>query len=160
MKKRILLLLLALVLLMAGCGAEQEEVPQVQPTPEQTVMEDNDVFGDYMASIEAQSEAIKTSLEQDALTQADMNMKSQELYELWDGALNYLWGELKNRLPEAEFAKLLDEQLNWIEEKEQAAEEAGKPYEGGSIYPLIVNSEAAAITEKRVYELYELLTMS
>ena len=86
-----------------------------------------------------------------------MNLKSQELYELWDGALNYLWGELKDSLPEEDFSKLLDEQRIWIVEKEKSVEEAGKEVEGGSIYSMVVNMEAAKITEERVYELYELL---
>ena len=42
-------------------------------------------------------------------------------------------------------------------EKEEAVEKAGKEFEGGSIYPLIVNTEAAKITEERVYQLYEIL---
>ena len=96
-------------------------------------------------------------LENEAMSQYDMNVKSQELYELWDDALNYLWGEIRNVLPAAEFEKLLDEQLTWIEDKEKAVEEAGKEVEGGSMYPLVVNSVAAEITEERVYDFVELL---
>ena len=40
---------------------------------------------------------------------------------------------------------------------EAAAEAAGKEFEGGSMYPLIVNTEAARLIEERVYKLYELL---
>ena len=36
-------------------------------------------------------------------------------------------------------------------------EAAGADYQGGSLYALIVNTEAADLTEKRVLELYELL---
>ena len=86
-----------------------------------------------------------------------MNVKAQELYELWDDALNDIWGKLKQSLPEDEFSKLLDEQRKWITDKEKSMEEAGKEYEGGSIYALVVNMEAAKITEARVYELYKLL---
>ena len=110
-----------------------------------------------MAFVEEQSDSIKNYLENEAFTQDDMNVKSKELYDVWDEALNYLWGELKNYLPEEEFAELKDEQRTWITEKESAVEEAGKEFEGGSMYALAVNSEAAAITEERVYELYELL---
>lgn len=117
----------------------------------------NEGLDEYMAFIKEQSDIIQDSLEHDTLTQADMNMKSQELYELWDDALNYLWGEVKSSITEEEFEKLLDEQRIWIEEKEKSVEEAGKEFEGGSIYALIVNGEAAKITEERVYELYELL---
>ena len=113
-------------------------------------------YDDYMASITEQSDILKTSLEQEILTQQDMNLKSEELYELWDDALNYLWGKLKESLPEDEFSKLLDEQRIWISEKEKNVEEAGRDVEGGSMYSLVVNMEAAKITEERVYELYQL----
>lgn len=124
----------------------------------QTEAEQNDIssYDDYMASITEQSDILKTSWEQETLTQQDMNLKSEKLYELWDDALNYLWGKLKERLPEDEFSKLLDEQRIWIAEKYKNVEEAGREVEGGSIYSLVVNMEAAKITEERVYELYKL----
>lgn len=155
MKKTILILLL--LLLMTGCGRAAEEAAPLTPTPTQAVTAEKNIYDDYIADIEARSDAMKKSLAEDDLTQFELNMKSKELYDLWDGALNYLWGELKTTLPEDEFAVLTQEQLQWIEAKEQAVTEAGKLYEGGSIYALIVNSEAAAITEARVYVLYGLL---
>lgn len=112
---------------------------------------------DMMAATEEWSLTIKASLENDPLTQAEMNTKSKELYDVWNNALNTLWAELKNTLPEEEFEVLMEEQRAWISAKEKAVEEAGKEYEGGSIYSLVVNSEAAEWTEMRVYELYEIL---
>ncbi len=111
---------------------------------------------DYLAAIEEQSNQIKERLQQDTLKQSEMNQLVQQLYELWNGVLNDLWGKLQDSLPEEEFDKLLDEQLQWIEDKENTVKEAGKDYEGGSLYPLITISEAADITQQRVYELYEL----
>ena len=171
MRKLLLILVLGIAIFAAGCGSEDTKTPQGSQTigdsnitsdteaGEQTDTEQNDVsnYDEYMTSIIEQSDIIKASLELDTLTQADMNLKSQELYELWDGALNYLWGELKDSLPEEDFSKLLDEQRIWIVEKEKSVEEAGKEVEGGSIYSMVVNMEAAKITEERVYELYELL---
>ena len=199
MKKSILLWLLAVAILAAGCAgpendaqqttasttgvpvqtttaatiaetqAEKETTAATEPiaatettSPEETQAQQtepaatNDELDDYMASLEAQSDAIKAALEQ-AQSQSEMNQKAQELYVLWDDALNELWGKLRDSLPEDEFDKLLDEQLQWIEHKENAVEEAGREYENGSLYPLVTNSEAADITEQRVYELYELL---
>lgn len=175
MQKIIFILILFMVFFAAGCAKEEMQVPGPSTTTEYA--EENDSHAventeqeqnasadyaissldDYMAAVKEQSDSIKTSLEQDALSQSEMNVKSQELYELWDKTLNYLWDELKNSMPEAEFVKLLDEQIIWITDKENATKAAGKEFEGGSIYPLIVNSEAAAITEERVYELYEIL---
>lgn len=72
-----------------------------------------------MAPIKEESDKIKETLEKEELTQADMNVKAQELYELWDDALNDIWGKLKQSLPEEEFSKLLDEQRKWITDKEK-----------------------------------------
>lgn len=112
---------------------------------------------DMIAASEEWALTIRASLEHDTLTQADMNVKAMELYENWDAALNTLWSELKERLPEDEFNVLLEEQRVWIADKEAAVKEAGKEVEGGSLYALVVNMKAAEITEARVYELYEML---
>ena len=160
MKKKVittLLMLGVLTLSMAGC---QKEKTEEEANTEYAMTQDQDSSVDYesyMATIEEQSDDIKYALENEVVTQAEMNEKSQELFELWDGALNYLWGELKNVLPEKEFEELRDEQRTWIAQKEEAVETAGKEVEGGSLYTMVVNTEAATITEKRVYELYELL---
>lgn len=189
MKKSILLWLLAVAILAAGCTGRVSDAQQttaattenttaaatadtqaeVETTaaPETTSPEEtqaqqtepadtNDELDDYMASLEAQAADIKAALEQ-AQSQSEMNQKAHELYVLWDDALNELWGKLQDSLPEDEFDELLDEQIQWIEDKENAVEEAGKEVEGGSMYPLITNTKAAEITEERVYEFYELL---
>lgn len=163
MKKTVLILILAIVVLAAafasGCvnGA-----PDVNPTQENTAAEQNntvsnEAIDEYLGSVRAQSDAINTSFEQDPLTQTELNIKSMELSELWDGAMNYLLDELKNRLPEDEFSRLQDDQLAWIAERDKAVAEAGAEFEGGSFYSFIVNTEAARITEERVLELYEML---
>ena len=138
--------------------ATEETTSATETTaPEDTEPADNGL-SDYLAAIEEQSNQLKAALQDETMTQAELNSKAQELYQLWDDALNDLWGKLQDQLPDDEFDRLLDEQLQWIDDKEAAVEEAGKAYEGGSIYPLIVNTEAAQITEDRVYELHDLLT--
>lgn len=108
--------------------------------------------------IEEQAAALEDALANDGtLSQADLNVKSGELYELWDSMLNIIWKSLK-RVNDADTMRALtDEQLKWIAEKEQAVEEAGAEVEGGSLYPLITNMKAAEITKARVYELLALL---
>lgn len=178
MRKILCMMLLAIAVLASGCGSEGTKTPQESQKTEdekkdentvaenteqgnegteQSLVSDDDAsdrLSEYMASVKEQSDILKDSLENDELTQDEMNRKSQELYELWDGALNYLWDELKDRLSEDEFAKQLDEQRVWIAEKENEVKEAGKEVEGGSIYALTTNVAAAKITEERVYELY------
>ena len=63
----------------------------------------------------------------------------------------------KKTLPAAEKAKLTAEQSAWLETRTQTMEAAGKDVEGGSVYALVVNMEAARLTEARTNELYELL---
>ena len=54
-------------------------------------------------------------------------------------------------------AKLLDEQRAWIKDKEAAVQEAGKEAEGGSLQPLLENTEAAKWTRERTYKLLNIL---
>lgn len=168
MKRYWIMLVLAMALLTAGCaGGETPENPTVttaavteaaeSAAPETTAPE-TALLEEYMASVKERAAAIRTALQQEPLTQVEMNAKAQELYTLWDTALNELWAEIKKTLPEEDYAKLLEEQRAWVAEKEQAMEAAGKEVEGGSMYPLIVYGEAAGMTEARVYELYALLT--
>lgn len=114
-------------------------------------------LANYLASVEAQSNAIKSSLEKDELTQAEMNQKSGELRELWDAAMNRMMEEAKKVLPVAETEKLTAEQNAWLETRTQAVEAAGKAVEGGSMYALVVNMETVRLTEARVSEIYEML---
>lgn len=157
MKKTVLLLMLALVILTAGFAAGcAKEAPDANGNQESEVVS-NEAIDEYLASVREQSDAIMTSLEQDPLSQTEMNLKSMELAELWDGAMNYLLDELKNRLSEDEYSKLQAAQDAWVTEKDKAAAEAGAEFEGGSLHSFIVNTEAARITEERVLELYEML---
>lgn len=159
MKKGILLLTLVMAIFMAGCGNNGvKEMNEPQTTESEKDSNTESVaWDDYIKSVKEKSDRIKVSLENDELTQIEMNIKSQELYELWNGALNDMWSELKHSLSEEDFSKISDEQSTWSAEKEKSVEESGKEFEGGSMYSLIVNMEAAKITEERVYELYELL---
>jgi len=163
MKKTVLFLMLSLVILTAGFAAGcANEAPDANVNQESTATEQNNTLSieaidEYLASVKAQSDAINTSFENDPLTQTELNLKSMELSELWDGAMNYLLDELENRLPEDEYSKLQNDQLAWIAERDRAIAEAGAEFEGGSFYSFIVNTEAARITEERVLELYEML---
>ena len=114
-------------------------------------------LANYLASVETQSNVLKTSLEKDELTQGEMNQKSGELCDLWDAALNRMLEEAKRVLPAAEMEKLAAEQNTWLKSRTQAAEAAGKAVEGGSMYALVMNMEAARLTQARVYEIDKML---
>lgn len=142
---------------MEDTNAEKLSFYGLYNVTEQNGFSSYNALEDYMANTKLWSDMRKDSLENEALTQTEMNIKSQELYAIWDGALNDLWSEVKMTVSEEEFEQLLEEQRLWIAEKERAVEEAGKEVEGGSMYSLVVNMKAAELTEERVYELYELL---
>ena len=112
---------------------------------------------EYLTFTKEQADAITTSLEQDVLTQTEMNQKSEELRTLWDEALKMLLDEAKKNCPETELEKLMADQSTWEADTKAAVEAAGKDFEGGSMYGLVVNMEAAALSEARVYALIELL---
>ena len=147
MKKTItvLLLLCLMAVCLAGCQKKDDSAA------------DKAGLADYLASVEAQSNVIKASLEKDPLPQVDMNMKSEELRQLWDAALTTMLDKAKSALPVAEWTALTEAQNAWTAATETAVAAAGKDWEGGSMYPLVVNMEAAKLTEARVYEIYEML---
>ena len=76
---------------------------------------------------------------------------------MWDSDLNVIWRDLKVILDAESFDKLLQEQREWIAQKEAEVKKAGADYEGGSIQPMVMNQKAAELTKTRVYELLEYL---
>ena len=112
---------------------------------------------EYLTYAKEKSDAIKASLENDPLTQTDMNQKSQELRELWDAALTSILDEARAVMPEMGWNALSEEQTAWAKSVEKAVQAAGKELEGGSMYALVVNMEEASLTEARVYEIFEML---
>ena len=140
-----LLLLCLMAVCLTGCQKKDDSAA------------DKAELANYLASVEAQSNALKASLENDPLPQVDMNMKSEELRQLWDAALTMMLDKAKSVLSEAEWNALTEEQNAWTAATETAVAAAGKDWEGGSMYPLVVNMEAARLTEARVYEIYEML---
>ena len=126
-----------------------------------TDSEDADLAKDFLskfADIEKQSEELKNSIENDDLSQTDYNLKSGDLYTLWDDCLNELWGVLGKTLSSDEMDKLTEEEQTWIADKDKQVEEAGKEVEGGSMQPMVESMKGAELTEKRVRELIKLLT--
>ena len=102
--------------------------------------------------------SLEESIMQDPnLTQADLNEKSQQMYEIWDSVLNEIWRILKRNLNSDDMKALTEEQLDWIAMKEASMKEAGAEVEGGSMYGMIVNQRGAKLTQERVYELMEIV---
>ncbi|MBO5069041.1 MAG: DUF1311 domain-containing protein [Roseburia sp.] len=116
-----------------------------------------DNIKEMIATTEESAALLENSIKNDNLTQTEYNEKTQQLYEVWDMALNTIWSSLKQTLEEEAMESLLAEQREWIDTKERAVAEAGAEYEGGSMQPMVMNQKAAEMTKSRVYELLELL---
>ena len=115
-------------------------------------------FENYFQSVEEWGNSVEESLQNDPLNQLELNEKSHELYMIWDSALNQVWDMIRKTMDDEQaWDTLLQEQREWISMKENAVEEAGKEYEGGSIQGLVMNQKAAELTKARVYELKDIL---
>ena len=108
--------------------------------------------------VEEQSDALERDIQENAsLTQADLNVKSQELYDMWDSMLNEVWETLKQTQDAETMEKLNVQEREWIAWKERQIREAGEEFEGGSLQPMVCAQKAAELTRERVYELIAVL---
>ena len=170
-KRKILGLIFALMLagLAGGCGKEAEnsvEALAESPAEESWLTEPEEPSGEEALEwsrqirekvLAAQEEADRLEAEgQNALSQADMNGLSGEIYRVWDDALNEIWGILTEHMDPEEMERLTEEERIWIRGKEAAVQKAGADVERGTLYPLVTNGKAADLTRKRVYELASL----
>ena len=140
----------------AQCGFGSNGTMKAEMSDETTATSMSDEMAEELAAVEAAAALIEEELQSD-INQTQLNDAANRLYETWDNELNSIWARLKEQMPEDEFETLLEEQREWISNKEEAVKNAGAEYEGGSIQPLIEYKEAAEITKKRVYELAELV---
>lgn len=94
-------------------------------------------------------------MQEEAVTQSEMNETAEETYKLWDDTLNVVWGLLEANLNEADMEVLRKEEREWIAFKDAEVQAAGEENGGGSLQPLLEAMKAAELTKARVYELAE-----
>lgn len=139
---------------------EQEEDTTEEKTEEKKEQKsvDKAAVEKLLADAEKEAAALEKKLAEDAsLSQADMNELSNEIYVVWDEALNELWGILKDTQDENAMNELLKEQREWIDMKEAEVKKAGEEFAGGSMQALVINQKDAELTKVRVYELADYL---
>ena len=112
------------------------------------------LLDDAAARAQQQADELEQKI-QEADNQLDLSLLSDELYKVWDGALNEIWGILRENLDGETMEGLTQEEREWIARKEEAVQKAGKEYEAGTMQPMVTNLEAAEQTRLRVYELTE-----
>lgn len=95
-----------------------------------------------------------TPLAEAAQTQGEMNISSEWFFVIWDTELNNLWSRFSDSADQQTKEKILAEQRNWIDMKEEVTLlSIGSSDENGSMYPLLMNSFLEEITKNRAYVL-------
>lgn len=146
---------------LAGCDSSTEKdlavdvpVPEEMKDAEEQASEFDGTKETYLNKLDE----IENSLKEfdkvyESGTQADMNQAKSETFERWDDALNEIYKELQQQLSERELSELKEEQLEWIRQRDQIAEEKSKEAEGGTLEPFLYASALADLTKERCYEL-------
>ena len=88
----------------------------------------------------------------------EMLDNASDRFKLADDLLNNLWILIKYNTDEAEFEKILNEQREWLKQRDQKADEAADSWEGGSFAPVDVADTKAEMTMERCKELVDILT--
>ncbi|MCX0389430.1 lysozyme inhibitor LprI family protein [Clostridium perfringens] len=109
-----------------------------------------------MKKIDSESEKLDKEYDSNrGSTQAGMNGISGEQAKLYDNELNEIYDYLKQNLSKEKSKELEKSEMAWIKEKESNIAEIKKQYEGGSVTPLMVNSEVAKESKERCYYLID-----
>lgn len=98
-----------------------------------------------------------TELAQEAYTTMEMVDNAKRRYEIADSLLNILWDIVRYEVEGEEFDNLLNEQREWITEKENQAQANADEWEGGSGASVAYYDTLADMTMERCEELLEYL---
>ena len=133
-----------------GKSASKKENSKDESSLEKTKSE----YLQKMKKIDNESEKLDKEYETDeGSTQGGMNIISGKQAKLYDDELNEIYDYLKQNLSKEKAKELEKSEMAWIKEKESNIAEIKKQYEGGSVTPLMVNSEVAKESKERCYYL-------
>lgn len=135
---------------------QTEDTKQAEEDSSQQTLSER-IAMEISAAEEREAEVDKKieQMQEEAVTQSEMNETAEETYKLWDDTLNVVWGLLEANLNEADMEVLRKEEKEWIAFKDAEVQTAGEENEGGSLQPLLEAMKAAELTKARVYELAE-----
>lgn len=88
-------------------------------------------------------------------TTYDITMYSNEFNKQYDTLLNDIYNYLKGVMPENEFKKLQDDEIEWINEKETAIKKNVQEHQGGSMNAYTASLTSLDYTHKRICEVLE-----
>ncbi|SFH52354.1 Uncharacterized conserved protein YecT, DUF1311 family [Pseudobutyrivibrio sp. OR37] len=93
----------------------------------------------------------------EAATIADMVEATSNQIRVSDECLNYIWRIIKYNTDEATFNKALEEQRQWLKDRDASAEKATAEHDGGSMATVDYNDTYATMTMDRCKELLNYL---
>lgn len=133
----------------AAEGGTENQAPQNTEAAGQTDSGQEDYYA-HLLALEEQEAAIYGSISGDT---ASLIEASNQVYQMWDDELNYVYQEYKKTLTEEEFQVLKQEELGWIDARDAAAEQTAQEWSGGSGAAYAVRGTEIEYTKQRVYEL-------
>lgn len=134
-------------------GSENEEV---LTTEEESSAEGSQVSvkSVYLEKLNNTKVAVEALVATDTSTYALKEVESKR-WEMWDGLLNDIYSELREKLTVAEMEQLKMEQRTWLEFRDTTALEASEKFKGGTQEHLEYVAVLANLTEERSYFLVE-----
>lgn len=139
---------------------QTEQVPTTDEENEEVADEgnsDSDVIDSKKEEYLQMLDEIEAELQNKPIgeTQIEMEQFETEAYEIWDDALNKVYGALETQLPPDQMEKVREEQRKWIKLKYENARKEAAQYEGGSMESLTYIATQGKMTKERCYELVE-----
>lgn len=133
----------------------ETKAPTVESTSVPTIdtSEKKEYFLEKLDYLEDYSRTLQSS----ANSQTEMSKASKEIYDKYDELLNEVYSYLKEVMPEDKFSKIESDEKGWVIRRDEAIEEAGKQYAGGTMYGMVRSSAGAEETKKRINELLDFL---
>lgn len=75
--------------------------------------------------------------------------------KLWDNELNVIYDEILKRLDEKQAGELVEEERQWMKERDRLAAEAAKAFSGDAKESVEYTASLAESTRSRAYELVD-----
>jgi uncharacterized protein YecT (DUF1311 family) len=136
----------------ADNGTEAQTADPDLDEGEYQTSEDNgsESIQDELARIESESAEYENA-DWESMGQQDINQLTAEWYQLWDDELNSLWSRLKEILDDEAMTRVLQEQREWLMQKDEKIKDAGAAAYGGSLQSQLENTVAEEMTRARAY---------
>ncbi len=91
------------------------------------------------------------------MNQTDLNICTAQEYKQADQKLNKLYKSYTAKLTSAQRKQFIDIQKTWVNYKNKDCRYTAQAYEGGSMYPLVLNDCLTEKTEDRIEDLEDYL---